>query len=70
MPEDLREDPYHWTELPSLNKDYYYHYYYFYHFYYSGYLPNTFATASISDTPSPPSFLAAFSAMTKLERTG
>ena len=28
MPEGLREDPYHWTELPSLNKDYYYHYYY------------------------------------------
>ena len=27
MPEGLREDPYHWTELPSLNKDYYYYYY-------------------------------------------
>ena len=26
MPEGLREDPYHWTELPSLNKDYYYYY--------------------------------------------
>ena len=26
----LREDPYHWTELPSLNKDYYYYYYYYY----------------------------------------
>ena len=25
MPEGLREDPYHWTELPSLNKDYYYY---------------------------------------------
>ena len=25
--EGLREDPYHWTELPSLNKDYYYYYY-------------------------------------------
>ena len=23
--EGLREDPYHWTELPSLNKDYYYY---------------------------------------------
>ena len=30
MPEGLREDPYHWTELPSLNKDYYYYYYYYY----------------------------------------
>ena len=31
----LREDPYHWTELPSLNKDYYhYHYYYYYYYYY------------------------------------
>ena len=29
MPEGLRDDPYHWTELPSLNKDYYY-----YHFHY------------------------------------
>ena len=26
MLEGLREDPYHWTELPSLNKDYYYYY--------------------------------------------
>ena len=24
--EGLREDPYNWTELPSLNKDYYYYY--------------------------------------------
>ena len=23
MQQGLREDPYHWTELPSLNKDYY-----------------------------------------------
>ena len=27
MPEGLREDPYHWTELPSLNKELYYYYY-------------------------------------------
>ena len=26
--EGLRKDPYHWTELSSLNKDYYYRYYY------------------------------------------
>ena len=32
MPEGLREDPYHWTELPSLNKDYYYHYHYYYYY--------------------------------------
>ena len=40
MPEGLREDPYHWTELTSLNKDYYhyhYHYYYYYYFYYYHY---------------------------------
>ena len=23
--DEIREDPYHWTELPSLNKDYYYY---------------------------------------------
>ena len=34
MPEGLREDPYHWTELPSLNKDYHYYYYYYYYYYY------------------------------------
>ena len=28
--EGLREDPYHWTELPSLNKKYYHFYYYNY----------------------------------------
>ena len=33
MPEGLREDPYHWTELPSLNKDYYYYYYHYYYCY-------------------------------------
>ena len=27
--EGLREDPYHWTELPSSNKDYYYYYYHY-----------------------------------------
>ena len=32
--EGLREDPYHWTELPSLNKYYYYYYYYHYYYYY------------------------------------
>ena len=31
MPEGLREDPYHWTELPSLNKDYYHYYYLTFH---------------------------------------
>ena len=31
MPEGLREGPYHWTELPSLNKDNYYYYYYYYY---------------------------------------
>ena len=39
---DLRDDPNHRTELPSLNKDYHYHYdyyychyyYYYYHYYY------------------------------------
>ena len=34
MPEGLREDPYHWTELPYLNKDDYNHYYCYYHYHY------------------------------------
>ena len=34
MPEGLREDPYHWTDLPLLNKDYYYYYYYYYYYNY------------------------------------
>ena len=32
--EGLGEDPFHWTELPSLNKDDYYYYHYYYYYYY------------------------------------
>ena len=31
MPEGLREDPYHWTKLPSSNKDYYHFFFYYYY---------------------------------------
>ena len=47
MPEGLREDPYHWTELPSLKKDdYYYYYHYFY--YYGIFLANTMPVSAFA----------------------
>ena len=43
MPEGLREDPHHWSELPSLNKDHYYNYYHiWYHSEYTPIIPNPY----------------------------